>query len=116
MNVETELARLARRVRQLERKPATLATLVALAPGVRRFAQSIGPLSAGSVDVVVTWPLPFGGEDYIVLPELLTGTAALGAVHATLKAGTRTPLGCEVTVSSTTVVLVVVLDVIGIRP
>ncbi len=112
--VQRDLARLVGRVAALERR--TVAQALALELRVKRAVVNIGPVSAGSVDHVITWPLPFGDDLYWVGVELVTGAGGLGVVHATLKVGSRTASGCEVTVTSTGNVTVAFLDVIAIRP
>lgn len=109
-----EVARLAGRVRAIERRVALLA--VVEAARVKRSVQNIGPLATGTTVVPVTWPVPFADDLYVVLPELVTGVNGIGAVHAALTVGSRTPEGCTITVVSTASVAVAVLDVLGVRP
>ena len=75
-----------------------------------------GPVSIGSQDVTVTWPTPWPDTAYAVIIELQSGTAALGNLHATVKAGTKTTVDCVVTVAAAAVIAANVgVDVVGIR-
>ena len=81
----------------------------------QRAGVTIGPLSIGSSDVTITWPKEWPDTVYYVGIELLTGTGALGNLHATLKAGSKTTVDCVVTVSASAAVASVGVDVVGVR-
>lgn len=112
--VAQSLATLAARVRHLERRTAVQALAQELR--VKRMVVNIGPVVAGTVDHVITWPVPFADDAYWVGIEIVCGQAGLGALHSTLKVGSRTAAGCEVTVTSAGSVTVAFLDVVAIRP
>ena len=118
MNVSdftSALCGLSNRLSRLTVKVNTLAKdLAKVNAKTQRAGTTIGPL-LGSTDVTITWPEPFPDAQYAVLIETVTGTAALGNVHATLKAGTKTAEGCVVTVSTLLNVASIGIDVVGIR-
>lgn len=82
----------------------------------QRVNTAVGPLALGvPQDVTITWPTPWPDTGYGVCIQLATGNNALGQVHATLKAGTKTVTDCIVTVEATLAVATVGVDVIGVR-
>jgi hypothetical protein len=92
------------------------ALIAALAAKTQRVNTSIGPLAiATPVDVTITWDSEWPDLGYGVWIQLTTGNAALGGVHATLKAGSKTTTECVVTVTAALVVATVGLDVLGAR-
>lgn len=91
------------------------ADLAAVNAKTQRFTTTIGPLSIGATDVTVTWPNGWPDVGYSVTVNLISGTAALGNLHATLKSGTKTTTDCVVTVSASAAVASVGVDVIGVR-
>ncbi len=112
--------RLDQTVRTIQQAIHNLATAIAAvnAKTQRAGVNSPGALAAGaSVDLTVTWPTPWPDAGYAVDPTIICGTAALGGLHATLKAGTKTTLDCTVTVINVGAnpVATYALDVIGIR-
>lgn len=76
-----------------------------------------GPFAVGSQDVTITWPQPWPDPGYSVIISIISGTAALGSIHATLKTGTKTTTDFVITVANTGAgpVGTFALDVIGIR-
>lgn len=90
-------------------------SLAAVNAKTQRAGATIGPLAIGSQDVTVTWDTPWPDTAYGVYIELITGAAALGNLHATLKPGSKTMADCVVTVSTAVAVATVGVDVLGIR-
>lgn len=90
--------------------------IAALANRQQRVNQTIGPLTAGvPVDITITWPNPWPAPDYGIHTQLTTSQAALGTVHATPKAGTKTTTDCVITVLATVAIATAGLDVLGTR-
>lgn len=112
-----ELLRSLRLLRiQLNEKIAKLADAIAAVNNkTQRFTTTIGPLGIGAHDVLITWERPWPDTGYGVLIEPITGQAAIGQVHASLKPGTKTTTQCEVTVVVAVAVASVGVDVVGIR-
>jgi|KBSSwiStaDraftv2_1062776.scaffolds.fasta_scaffold01170_62 hypothetical protein len=84
----------------------------------QRVGANLSSIVVGSIDVTITWPTPWNDTVYTVMPTILSGTAALGALYATLKAGSsKTETSCVITVANTGLVTIVsaALDVVGIR-
>lgn len=108
-----------RSVVRLQQQIKALAdALTAVAAKTQRAAATItGPFAVGSTDVTITWPTPWPDTAYGVIPTIVSGTAALGSLDATLKSGTKTTVDCVVTVANTGAnpVGTFALDVIGIR-
>lgn len=113
-----QVAQVTAAVKELRKqfKALTVRLVVTEALRTKRVAVSIGPVSVGTTDVVIPWPVPFADDLYFVAVELISGAAGLGTLHAQLKVGSRTPEGCEITVTATAAVTVVVLDVLAVRP
>jgi len=76
-----------------------------------------GPFAVGNTDVTITWPNPWPDAGYGVYVSITSGTAALGSLSATLKAGTKTANDCVITVANTgaSAVGTFGLDVLGVR-
>lgn len=107
-----DLTRVASAVKQAQ---AALAAAAAV-PTIRRTNATIsGPFGPGNADVTVTWPTPWPDAGYGVWVSIISGTAALNAISATLKSGTKTANDCVITVASTTAVGTFALDVLGVR-
>lgn len=101
---------------RVDRQIATLTdSITKVNAKTQRASATIGPLSIGSQDVTITWPTPWPDTAYWVGIELLTGTAALGNLHATLKAGSKTVNDCVITVSALASIATVGVDVVGVR-
>lgn len=83
----------------------------------QRTAASISGLAVTSVDQTVTWPDLWPDTQYGVYVSVVSGTAALGGLHATLKPGTKTNQDCVITVANTGLAAVgaFALDVLGVR-
>lgn len=81
----------------------------------QRAGATVGPLSIGSSDTTITWDKPWPDTGYMVIVELVSGTAALGALHATLKVGSKTTTDCVITINATQAVASVGVDVLGVR-
>jgi hypothetical protein len=125
MDVLDRLDRLEARLAKLDRAVKNLSTsvdkklttsLAALALKTKRMAVNAGPVTAGSTDHTIVWPVPFADDNYFVSVEVLSGAAGIGALHAQLKIGSRTPSQSEITLTSTGNVAVVILDVLAVRP
>jgi len=106
-------------VQQQRQTAADLATaLAALAATTQRTNTAVaGPFAVGSVDLGVAWPLAWPDAGYGVWLSIVSGTAALGSLTATLKSGTKTPTGCVITVANTgsAAVGAFAIDVLGVR-
>jgi len=111
-----DLNRLAQQQRQLATDQATaLATLTA---NIQRTNAAVtGPFAVGSVDLSVSWPTPWPDAGYGVWVSVISGTAALGSLNATLKSGTKTVSDCVITVANTGVAAVgsFAIDVLGVH-
>ena len=78
----------------------------------------LGPLAIGNIDVPITWPVSWPDQVYMVIPVIISGTAAIGSLNATLKAdGSKNAAGCTITVANTGTGPVgpFALDVLGVR-
>lgn len=104
---------------QLASQLRRLATVVAAINAKTQRANTTitGPFAVGSLDVTITWPQAWPDAGYSVIINIISGTAALGSIHATLKSGTKTAVDCVVTVANTgtNAVGTFAVDVIGIR-
>lgn len=95
---------------------ALSASLAAVNAKEQRVGVSLPTLAVGATDVTVTWPVAWPDTAYGVWISILAGTATVPALHATLKAGTKTTVDCVVTiVNSTAGVVATGIDVLGIR-
>lgn len=116
--LERRLAGVERSIRKLatahDKKLTT--ALAALALKTKRMAVNAGPVTAGSTTHTIVWPVPFADDNYFVAVEILSGAAGIGVLHAQLAVGSRTPSQCDITLTSSGNVAVVILDVLGIRP
>lgn len=90
--------------------------LLLAAARFKRVVTNIGPVAVGVTEVPIVWPVPFGDDSYFVAIEFLVGAAAIGMLEGTVKATTRMPEGCTITVSAAQAVTAAVLDVLAIRP
>lgn len=100
----------------VDKRIARLADAITLVNAkTQRAGTTIGPVPIGSTDVAITWDRPWPDTAYMVAIELITGTAALGALHATLKVGSKTLTDCVITVNTTAAVASVGVDILGVR-
>lgn len=60
---------------------------------------SLTNIAVGTQEQVVEWAVPIGG-DYTIYVAPTTGATAVGFISATVKAGTKLPLGCTVIVAN----------------
>ena len=90
--------------------------LAAVNAKTQRTGTTVGPLSILTpTDVTITWPNPWPDTSYAVLVGIVTGTAAIGNAHATLKAGSKTTTECVITIAVLANIASVGVDVVGIR-
>ena len=124
--IRRELTRVEQVARQLADVVANQAAHIAeLADGLRAVnaktqrasATITGPFAIGNTDVTITWDQPWPDTAYGVVATIISGTAALGSLDATLKVGTKTVNDCVVTVANTGLASVgtFALDVVGVR-
>lgn len=111
--IQSQLARLTDAVKALKKQLKALAVAENLRQ--KRAVVNLGPLAIGTQDIEIPWPVPFPDDTYWVGVELITGSAGFGTVHAQLKAGTRTPGSCTITVVASAAVAVAFLDVVAIH-
>lgn len=113
-------------LRRLQDQVSKLATalsnvadgLATVAAKDQRFSVVLADFAGGAatVDVTVTWPVPWPDAGYMVLAPLpITGPLAIGKVFPALKAGSKTTTQCVVTVVATQAVATVGLEVYGVR-
>jgi len=84
----------------------------------RGSASVAGPFAVGSVDITIAWPLVWPDAGYGIWVSIISGTAALGSLSATLKSGTKTVNDCVITVANTGAGPVgagFAVDVLGVR-
>lgn len=89
--------------------------LRAVAGKTQRATTTVQGLTVGSTEVTITWPDPWPDTQYGVIATVVSGLGALGALHTTLKTGSKTASDCVVIVASTAVVGTFAVDAIGIR-
>lgn len=116
--LQQQVNQLTAAVKELRQKVKALTVRLVVTEALRtkRMALSIGPVAVGTTDHVITWPVPFADDQYWIGVEILSGAAGFGTLHAQVKLTSRTAMGCEITVTATAAVAVVVLDVLAIRP
>lgn len=79
---------------------AKLDNLKVLLDHLPRHAEfSLTNIAVGTQEQDVSWLVPIAG-DYAVLVAPTTGPVAAGLVSATVKAGTKAPLGCTLIVAN----------------
>lgn len=121
LTLQRELFLLQQTVRRLEQQNtqqakqiSKLGTDLALVNAkTQRTGQNLGSLAIGSQDVTLAWPNPWPDTVYAVLIELITGTAALGNLHATLKS--KTTDNVTITVAASVAIGAASIDVVGVR-
>jgi hypothetical protein len=100
-----------------ERLTALTAALTRLEQRTRRTVVPLTDLAVGVTEVAVDWSAPFGETGYAVIPTITSGQAALGALHAGVKAGSKTTTGCVVFVANSAAapIAAAALDVVAMR-
>lgn len=100
---------------QLRRLAAAVAAINAKTQ--RGSATITGPFAVGNTDVTITWPQAWPDAGYSVIISIISGTAAIGSLDASLKVGSKTVNDCAITVANTGAgpVGTFALDVVGIR-
>jgi len=96
---------------------ALATALRTVANRIQRTVATVQTLPVGSTEVTLTWPDPWPDTAYGVYPSIVSGLGALGSLHTTLKAGSKTVTNCVVIVANTGTATVgtFVIDAVGIR-
>lgn len=97
-------------------RTAIAAAFAAMQARTQRSIQTLSNLATGATDVDCVWATPFPNAGYMVIPTLISGTAALGTLSCTLKSGSKNTTDCTITVNNASgnVIASVGLDVLGI--